>query len=161
MRGIASRGELIPQRHLTTHPFSQSPLGLARECPGTAGRQAPALGAPGPGFLPTSRGGSPPPGPLLRDRLSAPLLASSAPGPPGRQPKKLSQERSKKAPGSQLLARVGAQDARLQGSHPGRPGPRNEILRCLAGRRGPPTQSRARLRAARSGGRIPSRKNEG
>ena len=62
-----------------THSFSQSPLGLARECPGTAGFRAPALGAPGPGFLPRSRGRSPLLGPFS-ETVSAPLLASSAPG---------------------------------------------------------------------------------
>lgn len=145
-----------------THSFSQSPLGLARECPGTAGFRAPALGAPGPGFLPRSRGRSPLLGPFS-ETVSAPLLASSAPGPLDGRPRNFTRNA---AEGSRVPAAgsVGAQDARLQGLHPGRPGPRSESPAVSESRSSGPAGSRppsaalrllprrARLRAARGGG---------
>lgn len=157
----ASRGELIPQRHLTTYPSILSvPSGSSPRIRTRQG-SSPSTGAPGPGFLPTSRGGSPLLGPFS-ETVSAPLLASSAPGPLDGSPRNFPRNA---AEGSRVPAAgsVGAQDARLQGSPPGRPGPRNENPAVSESRSSGPADAEqsAVTRRRERRPKYYSRKNEG
>lgn len=147
MGTLASRGELIPQQHLTIYPAILSVSSGSSPRMSWDGRaRSPRTGCSRVWLPAKIARRISPPGPLLRDRERA-LARQLRPGPFGRPAKKLPQQRSRRLPGPSCWL-GGSKGRPPPGSPPlgskAAQGRAVRVLRCLkAGRRGPLGPGRA------------------